>query len=118
MNSRPLITAGTLIGMGMGGFVDGILFHQILQIHDMLSARIPPNTLTNAEINMVWDGLFHSLTWGMTALGIAMFWHAGKLRDGFWSGRAFCGALLLGWGLFNFVEGLIDHFLLGIHHVV
>lgn len=27
------------------------------------------------------------------------------------------GALLLGWGVFNFVEGLIDHQILGIHHV-
>ena len=25
--------------------------------------------------------------------------------------------MILGWGLFNFIEGLIDHQLLGIHHV-
>jgi uncharacterized membrane protein len=25
--------------------------------------------------------------------------------------------LLLGWGIFNFVEGMIDHQMLGIHHV-
>ena len=28
------------------------------------------------------------------------------------------GRCSLGWGLFNLVEGLIDHELLGIHHVV
>jgi len=28
------------------------------------------------------------------------------------------GAMLGGWGLFNFLEGLIDHHILGIHHVV
>src|SRR4051794_273275 len=27
------------------------------------------------------------------------------------------GTLLLGWGLFNVVEGLIDHEVLGVHHV-
>jgi uncharacterized membrane protein len=27
------------------------------------------------------------------------------------------GLLLAGWGLFNLVEGLIDHQLLGVHHV-
>ena len=27
------------------------------------------------------------------------------------------GMLLAGWGVFNLVEGLIDHQLLGIHHV-
>ena len=35
--TRPLVTAGTVLGIGMGGFVDGILFHQILQLHNMLS---------------------------------------------------------------------------------
>jgi uncharacterized membrane protein len=33
------------------------------------------------------------------------------------SGRAYSGSLLLGWGLFNLVEGLIDHELLQVHHV-
>ena len=41
-NRRPLIAAATLLGIGMGGFVDGILFHQILQFHNMLSA---PDTI-------------------------------------------------------------------------
>ena len=31
--------------------------------------------------------------------------------------RAHVGMLLAGWGVFNLVEGLIDHQLLGIHHV-
>jgi uncharacterized membrane protein len=34
-----------------------------------------------------------------------------------WSTRTFVGSLFMGWGLFNFIEGLIDHQLLGIHHV-
>ena len=118
MNTRPLIAAGMLMGIGMGGFVDGILFHQIFQIHNMLSANLPPNTLVNAEINMVWDGLFHALTWVMTALGLAVLWRAGKQRNVPWSGRTFSGSLVMGWGLFNLVEGIIDHHILGIHHVV
>ena len=72
MNSKPLIAAGTLMGIGMGGFVDGILFHQILQLHNMLSAKLPPDTLVNAKTNMVWDGLFHALTWVATAISIGM----------------------------------------------
>jgi uncharacterized membrane protein len=31
--------------------------------------------------------------------------------------RRFTGLLILGWGLFNLVEGAIDHHVLGIHHV-
>jgi uncharacterized membrane protein len=35
-----------------------------------------------------------------------------------WSGRVLVGAMLLGSGLFNFVEGMVDHQILGIHHVL
>jgi uncharacterized membrane protein len=118
MNHRPLIAAGTLMGMGMGGFLDGILFHQVLQIHNMLSATIPPTTVVNIETNMVWDGLFHAGTWVMTAIAIALLWHAGKQRDVPWSGRTLVGSAVMGWGLFNLVEGIIDHYILGVHHVV
>jgi uncharacterized membrane protein len=33
------------------------------------------------------------------------------------SGRTYFAALLLGWGIFNVVEGLIDHEILQVHHV-
>ena len=104
MNRRPLIAAGTLLGIGMGGFVDGITFHQILQLHNMLSAKLPPTTLVNAEINMFWDGLFHAFTWAMTAIGLALLWRAGQRPEVPWSTRTFAGSLSLGWGLFNLVE--------------
>ena len=29
----------------------------------------------------------------------------------------FVGSMLLGWGLFNLVEGIFDHQVLGLHHV-
>lgn len=117
-NARPLTAAATLIGIGMGGFVDGILFHQILQIHNMLSARLPVTTLVNAEINMVWDGLFHAFTWITTAVGIALLWRAGQKAGVPWSTRILLGGLIQGWGWFNLVEGIIDHHILGLHHVV
>jgi uncharacterized membrane protein len=117
MNRRPLVAAGTVLGIGMGGFVDGILFHQILQIHAMLTARLPKTSIANVEINMVWDGLFHALTWTMTALGLLMLFKAGRRPDVPWSGKVLFGSMLLGWGLFNLVEGVIDHHVLQIHHV-
>jgi len=118
MTRRPLLAAGVLMGVGLGGFLDGIVFHQLLQLHNMLSASLPPDTVVNVKINMVWDGFFHSLTWLMTALGLAMLWGAGARSDVPWSGQSFVGAMLGGWGLFNFLEGLIDHHILGLHHVV
>ncbi len=118
MNRKPLIAAATLLGIGLGGFFDGILFHQIIQIHSMLSAKLPQDELTNVKVSMVWDGLFHALTWVTTLAGLAVLWHAGKVKDCPWSGRTLWGGLLMGWGIFNTVEGIIDHHILGIHHVV
>ncbi len=116
---RPLLTAGVVLGIGMGGFVDGILFHQILQLHNMLSNRIVRNTLLNEQINMFWDGLFHAFTWCSVALGILLLWRAVRRANAATlSGNALFGAMLLGWGLFNLIEGLIDHEILQLHHVV
>lgn len=114
---RPLIAAGLLMGAGMGGFVDGILFHQILQWHNMLSGWLPPNNLVDAKVNMLWDGLFHAAVWTMTLLGLAMLVRVAGRRQLPWSARIFWGAWLGGWGLFNLIEGGIDHLLLGVHHV-
>jgi uncharacterized membrane protein len=117
-NRRPLIAAGTLLGIGMGGFVDGIVLHQMLQVHNMLSAKRPKDSIVNMEINMFWDGLFHAFTWMMTALGLWLLWKAVRRRDVRLSGRTLFGAMVFGWGLFNLVEGIIDHHVLNIHHVV
>lgn len=109
-------TAALALGMGLGGFVDGIAFHQLLQVHGMLSARIPIDTLVGAKVNMVWDGIFHAGVWGFTVFGLAWLWRAGRaapLRDG----RGFVAALSIGWGAFNLIEGVIDHHLLQLHHV-
>lgn len=112
-----ILSAGTLLGAGLGGFVDGILLHQILQWHNMLSSRLPPIDLVTMKVNMLWDGLFHAFTWAVTVVGIGLLWRAGGRPEVPWSTRTFIGALAIGWGLFNVVEGLINHHLLGIHHV-
>jgi uncharacterized membrane protein len=126
---RPLIAAGLLLGVGLGGFVDGILFHQILQWHNMLSARYPSTGTgppagadlasfrRDVEVNMFWDGLFHAFTWSTTLLGVGQLFRAGRRPDVPWSGRTLLGSVLMGWGLFNLVEGVIDHHILHVHHV-
>jgi uncharacterized membrane protein len=114
----PLLSAGFLLGAGLGGLVDGILLHQILQWHHMLSSVIPTNDLVNFKVNMFWDGLFDASVWLLTVIGLAFLWSAGKRKDVPWSGRIFLGSLLAGWGFFNLAEGMIDHQWLGLHHVM
>lgn len=110
-----LITAGTVLGFGLGGFIDGIVLHQIAQWHNMGSAVLPPVTMPAMQTNMAWDGLFHAGTWIVTFLGVWMLWAEGQTLAP--TPRILTGQLILGWGAFNLIESVIDHHLLGIHHV-
>jgi uncharacterized membrane protein len=122
-STRRFLAGGLLLGVGLGGFVDGILLHQILQWHHMLTgtgsdnlglATYPATTVEGLEVNTLWDGLFHALAWVCVAAGLALVWRAGRPPR---ANRRLLGLLLAGWGLFNLVEGVVDHHLLGIHHV-
>jgi uncharacterized membrane protein len=117
-HSGLLVAAGILIGAGLlAGFVDGILLHEILQWHHMFTSIRPATNLSNLEANTLADGLFHLGTWILSVIGLALLWRAGGRSDIPWSSKIFGGSLLLGAGLFDFIEGLIDHQILGIHHV-
>lgn len=109
--------AGILLGLGLGGFADGILLHQIIHWHNMGSAVVPPTTMEAMADNMRWDGLFHAAVWVMTVVGV--YWLLADARRGepLPDGKAFTGLLILGWGLFNLVEGIVDHHVLELHHV-
>lgn len=111
------LAPGIVLGIGLGGFVDGIVLHQILQWHHMLtSAGYAADTVGNLQLNTLVDGLFHAVTWIATAAGLLLL-HRAVRRGCGWSGRRLLGGLLIGWGAFNLVEGIVDHHLLGLHHV-
>jgi uncharacterized membrane protein len=111
------ISAGILFGLGLGGFFDGIVLHQVLQWHHMLSSWYPIDTIENLKLNTLWDGLFHSLTYVFVVIGLFILWRTAHRQHLVWSNKLLIGTLLLGWGLFNVIEGLIDHEVLGVHHV-
>jgi uncharacterized membrane protein len=113
--NRP---AGLLLGIGLGGFLDGIVLHQILQWHHMLSDEgcCPEGTIAGLEDNTVADGLFHLAAWAAVAVAVFLLWR-GMRRGETLPGRVLAGLVLAGWGAFNLVEGVVDHHLLGLHHV-
>lgn len=105
-----------MLGLGLGGAADGIIFHQLLQWHHMVSsAGFPATSVANLEFNTLLDGLFHAATWVLAFGGLLIVWRGAQ--RGRWGLTPFLGALLMGFGLFNIVEGLLSHLLLGIHHV-
>ncbi|TIM33487.1 MAG: DUF2243 domain-containing protein [Mesorhizobium sp.] len=110
--------AGILFGLGLGGFFDGIVFHQLLQWHHMAtSAGYPADSVENLRFNTLLDGLFHASTYLFVLLGLLLLWRAAHQSQLWWSGKRLVGTMLIGFGLFNLVEGLVDHQILGIHHV-
>jgi len=117
--ARPPKAPAFIMGLGLGGFVDGIVLHQILQWHHILSdtGDNPMTTVAGLESNTLADGFFHLATWLLVAVAMTLTvtaWREGKLAPP-WT--AHFGMLLAGWGVFNVVEGVIDHELLGLHHV-
>jgi uncharacterized membrane protein len=108
-----------MLGIGLGGFIDGIVLHQVLQWHHLLTdtGDHPASTVSGLEANTLADGFFHLATWVVVVVGVVLTvraWQHGELAPP-WS--LHIGMALAGWGAFNLVEGLIDHHLLGIHHV-
>lgn len=116
--AKSLSLPGILLGLGLGGFVDGIVLHQILQWHHMLTSEgsYPATTIAGLETNTLWDGLFHLSTWIATVAGLWILWK--RMNAGArWTGTHLLGLILAGWGTFNLVEGTVDHHILGVHHV-
>ncbi|MDF2457552.1 MAG: hypothetical protein K0R51_3545 [Cytophagaceae bacterium] len=117
INPIPLTTAAAVLGIGMGGFIDGIVFHQILQWHEMLSNKISTTDYIGKSINMYWDGIFHAFCLVVVFTGVILLWKLISIENINRSGKLLAGGLLAGWGLFNTVEGLLNHHLLKLHNV-
>jgi uncharacterized membrane protein len=69
-----LVIAAVLLGVGLGGFFDGIVLHQILQWHHMISTPAPPDTLENLELNTLGDGT------GLTLVPLSMYFKDGWVK--------------------------------------
>jgi len=110
--SKPFVKSNVVLGVGLGGFIDGIVIHQVLQWHHMLSAYPDPSVANDIRLNVTADGLFHVGTSLFTISGVVMLWRERRDAPVAPSGQTIFGSVIPGWGLFNLVEGLVDHQLL------
>ena len=113
---RVFVLPAVVLGIGLGGLLDGIVLHQVLQWHHMTSAVDPPTSVDALERNTLADGLFHVAAWVATLAGVVLLWRAGRIA-GSPGGAVLAGGLLVGLGAFNIVEGVVDHLVLRVHHV-
>src|SRR3954449_203871 len=110
-----------LFGVGLGGLFDGIVIHQILQWHHMVSDTPDGSvhTVGGLEANTLADGLFHACAFIVILVALYLAFRTQRVDATavLPSRRVVTGWLLVGWGVFNVVEGVIDHHVLTLHHV-
>lgn len=116
MSDKRFSWAALLLGFGLGGFFDGILLHQILQWHHLLSA-VRAGALADLRGQVVADGVFHALMYAVASAGL---WLASAARAEFQAPRAprlFAAFFFVGFGAWHVVDAVLSHWLTGIHHI-
>ncbi|WP_210526580.1 DUF2243 domain-containing protein [Rubellimicrobium arenae] len=109
----PQLRSGAALGFALGGFFDGILLHQILQWHHLLS--LVPG-VGDLRRQVLWDGAFHALMYLIAALALWRLW-SGSRRAGLPGPAALAGSLLMGFGAWHAVDAVLSHWILGIHRI-
>lgn len=114
---RRVGLGAVVLGLGIGGFFDGIVLHQVLQWHHMLTNVEPLTGMASFELNTLWDGLFHVFAYVCTLIGIALVWSATRLPSFRW--------LTMPSATLNAPQptespparSIVNHHILQIHHV-
>lgn len=115
---RWFVGGSFLLGFGLGGLADGILLHQVLQWHNLVSDQVTNETLTGLRTNLFWDGVFHLSATALLVIGLLLLWRAWESRDHATGNlSAFVGLTLVGWGMFHVVDQLVFHELLNLHNI-
>jgi uncharacterized membrane protein len=106
---RSVLLTGVLLGIGIIGFLDEAILHQLLQWHTFYWG-------TDQHGRLLSDGFFHVFSTVLLLWGAYRLWRTP--RD--WmqsSGAALVAAILIGAGGFNVYDGLIDHLAFHFHLV-
>lgn len=102
------MTAGALLGVGIVGFIDETILHQLLHWHHLWDGGSP-------DAGLVSDGLFHSGSW--ISLVVSLFWFADQRRRGTIIIRAWVAGMFLGAGGFQVYDGVVQHLIFHLHQI-
>lgn len=105
--SRNLLS-GLLFGIGLAGFIDEVIFHQLLHWHHFYDR-------STTAAGLVSDGLFHAFSWFATVGGLFMLADLQRLNS-LWK-RRWWGGVLTGAGFFNLYDGIIHHKVMRVHQI-
>nr|WP_240147598.1 DUF2243 domain-containing protein [Halorussus sp. JP-T4] len=106
------------LGFGFGALLDVLLFHLVLQWHHLLSDRISTGSLVGLRANIYYDGVFSLAMVGVMLAGAGLLWRTLNRSAEPRSAVRAVGGLLAGVGLFNLLDGIVDHYVLNVHDAV
>lgn len=106
---RRTVLSGVLFGCGVAAsMIDLLVFHLGLQWHHFYD-------LSTTEVALVTDGVLHAVGWFVTVAGLFLLADVRRrapVRRARWVGAAVTGV-----GLFQLLDGVVSHKLLGIHQI-
>jgi uncharacterized membrane protein len=111
---RSLKWAGFLLGFALGGFFDGILLHQILQWHHLLSNV---NAVQDMRMQIMADGVFHALMYVVAAVALAKLWAGRAAMAHGTAGKTLWATAAVGFGVWHIVDSVVSHWITGIHRI-
>ncbi|MFC0469394.1 DUF2243 domain-containing protein [Halalkalibacter kiskunsagensis] len=100
--------SGILFGLGLVAFFDETVFHQLLRWHHFYDK-------STTDIGLISDGLFHAFSWFATIGGLFMLADL-RRRNALWLKR-WWGGVLLGAGVFQLYDGIVQHKLMRLHQI-
>lgn len=104
---RSLLT-GTMIGTALMAAADEVVFHQLLSWHHFYDASTP-------DVSLLSDGLLQ--TTYLVLLVAGFFWYADLRRRRTLARRPAWAGFVLGLGVFQLFDGVVDHKLLRVHQI-
>ena len=106
--SRRNMWSGILFGVGLIAFIDETVFHQLLRWHHFYDK-------STTDIGLISDGIFHAFSWFATIAGLFLF--ADLRRRNALIFKRWLGGVLLGVGVFQLYDGIIQHKWMRIHQI-
>ena len=104
-----------LLGFALGGFFDGILLHQILQWHHLLSGL--DGAAGDLRFQILADGLFHLMMYVVALVGAVMLVSARAAGAPIPATSGILRLALIGFGSWHVSDAVPSHWLLGLHRI-
>lgn len=110
---KPRLPAAAFwLGFALGGFFDGVLLHQILQWHHLLSALGG-----DLAAQVLADGVFHAAMYVIAIMALWLLWRARTELTEPRAGARVLAFALIGFAAWHAADAVLSHWLLGIHRI-